>query len=169
MEKDVLSSCQECGTKKKNSESPWGVNLQTFRFHAPMLNSLPSLLFYNYKMTLLTLLIQAVWRTRVNFMMSLSHHWVSLAQRESIRAWNLNVWGLIPHRDSDILLCPTLVTRRKTYFSIIRIVWQTVRRITNKPWKCLLVLGYKGLCVHTNTKRRSPLKCRATSHFTINY
>ena len=49
MEKDVLSSCQECGTKKKNSESPWGVNLQTFRFHAPMLNSLPSLLFYNYK------------------------------------------------------------------------------------------------------------------------
>ena len=49
MEKDVLSSCQECGTKKKNSESPWGVNLQTFRSHAPMLNSLPSLLFYNYK------------------------------------------------------------------------------------------------------------------------
>ena len=169
MEKDVLSSCQECGTKKKNSESPWGVNLQTFRFHAPMLNSLPSLLFYNYKMTLLTLLIQAVWRTRVNFMMSLSHHWVSLAQRESIRAWNLNVWGLTPHGDSDFLLCPTLVTRWKTYFSIIRIVWQTVRRITNKPWKCLLVLGYRGLCVHTNTKRRSPLKCRAKSHFTINY
>ena len=49
MEKDVLSSRQECGTKKKNSESPWGVNLQTFRFHASMLNSLPSLLFYNYK------------------------------------------------------------------------------------------------------------------------
>ena len=49
MEKDVLSSYQECGTKKKNSESPWGVNLQTFRFHALMLNSLPSLLFYNYK------------------------------------------------------------------------------------------------------------------------
>ena len=120
-------------------------------------------------MTLLTLLILAVWRTRVNFMMSLSHHWVSLAQRESIRAWNLNVWGLIPHGDSDFLLCPTLVTRWKTYFSIMTIVCQTVRRITNKPWKCLLVLGYKGLCVHTNTKRRSPLKCRATSHFTINY
>ena len=49
MEKDVLSSCQECGTKKKNSKSPWGVNLHTFSFHAPMLNSLPSLLFYNYK------------------------------------------------------------------------------------------------------------------------
>ena len=49
MEKDVLSSYQECGTKKKNSESQWGVNLQTFRFHASMLNSLPSLLFYNYK------------------------------------------------------------------------------------------------------------------------
>ena len=155
--------------KKKNSESPWGVNLQTFRFHAPMLNSLPSLLFYNYKMTLLTLLNQAVWRTRVNFMMSLSHHWVSLAQRESIRAWNLNVWGLIPCGDSDFLLCPTLVTRWKTYFSIITIVCQTVRRITNKPWKCFLVLGYKGLCVRTNTKRRSPLKCRAMSHFTINY
>ena len=120
-------------------------------------------------MTLLTLLILAVWRTRVNFMMSLSHHWVSLAQRESIRAWNLNVWGLIPRGDSDFLLCPTLVTRWKTYFSIITIVCQTVRRITNKPWKCFLVLGYKGLCVRTNTKRRSPLKCRAMSHFTINY
>ena len=49
MEKDVLSSYQECETKKKNSKSPWGVNLHTFSFHAPMLNSLPSLLFYNYK------------------------------------------------------------------------------------------------------------------------
>ena len=37
------------GQKKKNSKSPWGVNLHTFSFHAPMLNSLPSLLFYNYK------------------------------------------------------------------------------------------------------------------------
>ena len=35
--------------QKKKSESPWGVNLHTFRFHAPMRNSLPSLLFHNYK------------------------------------------------------------------------------------------------------------------------
>ena len=38
-----------------------------------------------------------------------------------------------------------------------------------RPWKCFLVLGYKGLCVHTNTKRRTPLKCQAMCHFTINY
>ena len=27
-----FSSCHECGTKKKNSESPWGIKPQTFRF-----------------------------------------------------------------------------------------------------------------------------------------
>ena len=161
MEKDVLSSRQECGTKKKKNPNPHEESI--FRPSDFMLRCW--ILYHPFhsiitNMTLLTLLILAVWRTHMNFM-SLSHHWVSLAQRESIRAWNLKVWGLIPHRDSDFLLCPTLVTRWKTYFSIIRIVWQTVRRITNKPWKCLLVLGYKGLCVHTNTKRRSPFKCQA--------
>ena len=34
-EKNVLSSCHECGTKK-NFESPSGIEPQTFGFHAPM-------------------------------------------------------------------------------------------------------------------------------------
>ena len=35
-EKDSFSSCHECGTKK-NSESPYGVELQTIGFRAPMM------------------------------------------------------------------------------------------------------------------------------------
>ena len=95
MEKDVLSSYQECGTKKKilnpHEESifrPSNFMLQCEILYHPFYSIITN-------MTLLTLLILAVWRTHMNFM-SLSHHWVSLAQRESIRAWNLKVWGLTP-------------------------------------------------------------------------
>ena len=37
IEKDVFSFCHERGTKKKNSESPWGTEPQTFGFRAQML------------------------------------------------------------------------------------------------------------------------------------
>ena len=80
--------------------------------------------------------------------------------------WRSEVWLLMGTQ--TFYFVPHLWQDEK-HFSIIRIVCQTVRRITNKPWKCFLVLGYKGLCVHTDTKRRSPFKCRAKSHFTINY
>ena len=122
--------------QKKNFESPWGVNLQTFRFHALMLNSLPSLLFYNYKHDLIdTTDSNSMKNTCELYDEPLSS--LSLSGSENIRAWNLKVWGLIPHGDTDFLLCPTLVTRWKTYFSIITIVWQTVRRITNETLEVL--------------------------------
>ena len=31
---------------------------------------------------------------------------------------NSKVWGSIPHEDSELFLCPTLVTRRKKSYSI---------------------------------------------------
>ena len=35
---------------------------------------------------------------------------------KSIRVWNPKVWGLIPHGDSEFLLCPMLVIRQKYLF-----------------------------------------------------
>ena len=46
---------------------------------------------------------------------SLESLWLS---GRAIGAWNLNVWGLIPHGDSEIFLCPMLMIRWKTSFSI---------------------------------------------------
>ena len=45
--------------------------------------------------------------------MGLAHHRVSVA-----KCSNPKVWGSIPHGDSEFFLCTTLVTRRKTSFSI---------------------------------------------------
>ena len=39
-------------------------------------------------------------------------------QYTCIGARNPKVWGSIPHGDSEFFLCPTLVTKRKTSFSI---------------------------------------------------
>ena len=42
----LLLSCHKCGTKKKNSESPWGIEPLTFRFHALMLYHWPTETLY---------------------------------------------------------------------------------------------------------------------------
>ena len=64
--------------------------------------------------TLSTFLVLAVCRTRViDFVIDLAHRRVSVAQYRALK-----VWFSIPHRDSEVFLCYTLVTRRKTSFSI---------------------------------------------------
>ena len=72
-------------------------------------------------MTLTTSLILAVTTGCVSYMyfvMGLAHHRLSVAQRKSIGARNPMALSPIPHGDSELFLCPTLVTRRKTSFSI---------------------------------------------------
>ena len=65
-------------------------------------------------MTLSTFPVLAVCRTRViDFVIDLAHRRVSVAQYRALK-----VWFSIPHRDSEVFLCYTLVTRRKTSFSI---------------------------------------------------
>ena len=54
---------------------------------------------------------------RINNVDSVSLESLWLSGR-AIGAWNLNVWGLIPHGDSEIFLCPMLMIRWKTSFSI---------------------------------------------------
>ena len=54
----------------------------------------------------------------MNFVIDLAHRGVSVARWWSIGARNPKVWGSILHRDSKFFLCPTLVTRRRTYFCI---------------------------------------------------
>ena len=61
------------------SESPWGIEPQTFGFHA-----------------------------HLSLCGSVVGH----------PSANPKVWGSIPHGDSEFFLCPTLVTLRKTSFSI---------------------------------------------------
>ena len=64
--------------------------------------------------TLSTILVLAVCGTRViDFVIDLAHRRVSVAQYRALK-----VWFSIPHRDSEVFLCYTLVTRRKTSFSI---------------------------------------------------
>ena len=59
-------------------------------------------------------LVLAVCGTRViDFVIDLAHRRVSVAQYRALK-----VWFSIPHRDSEVFLCYTLVTRRKTSFSI---------------------------------------------------
>ena len=61
-----------------------------------------------------TILVLAVCGTRViDFVIDLAHRRVSVAQYRALK-----VWFSIPHRDSEVFLCYTLVTRRKTSFSI---------------------------------------------------
>ena len=48
-----------------------------------------------------------------------------------LSARNPKIWGSIPHGNSEFFLCPTLVTRRKGSFSLIRclnqsIIWATI-------------------------------------------
>ena len=52
----------------------------------------------------------------MNFVMGLAHHRLSLAQRKSIGARNPMALSPIPHGDSELFLCPTLVKRRKDIF-----------------------------------------------------
>ena len=65
-------------------------------------------------------------------------------------SWNwsvaLKVWGSIPHGNSEFFLCPTLVTRRKTSFSISSLSSKlTISLILFTSWVILafwLVLSY---------------------------
>ena len=54
----------------------------------------------------------------MSFVIDHAHRRVFVAQWRSIGARNQKVWGSIPHGNSEVFLCPTLVTRRKTPFSI---------------------------------------------------
>ena len=54
----------------------------------------------------------------MSFIIDLVHCRVSVAQWWCIGVQNLKVWGLIPQRDSGFFLCPMLMTRQKTTFSI---------------------------------------------------
>ena len=54
----------------------------------------------------------------MSFVIDHAHRRVFVAQWRSIGARNPKVWGSIPHGNSEVFLCPTLVTRRKTPFSI---------------------------------------------------
>ena len=64
---------------------------------------------------------------------AITHKIETLLTVESLwlRARNPKVWGSIPHGNSEFFLCPTLVTRRKGSFSLIRclnqsIIWATI-------------------------------------------
>ena len=123
--------------QKKNFKSPWGVNLQTFRFHALMPNSLPSLLFYNYKHDPIDTTDPSSMKNTHELYEPLSSLSLSGSEgehqgMESERLRFDSSWGLrlftLSHACDKI---------KKTYFSIITIVWQTVRRITNETLEVL--------------------------------
>ena len=83
--------------KRKNSESPWGIEPQTFELRASM-----------RFMTLSTPLILALYRTCVIYELC---YRVSVAQWWNIGARNPKVWGWIAHGDSEFFVCPTLLRR----------------------------------------------------------
>ena len=114
LKKDVFCLVTSMG-QRKNSEFPWGIEPLTFGFCTVML--------YHWA------------RIRVNQTLRLSESeslrfdccditmvvwWLSDLCSDALPlSWNwsvaLEVWGSIPHGDSEFFLCPTLMTRQKTF------------------------------------------------------
>ena len=92
---------------------------------------------------------QKIWKSKV-WLLWYNHgylmHALMLYHWAGIGAQDLKVWGSIPHGDSELFLCPTLVTRRKTSFSISSLSSKlTISLILFTSWMILafwLVLAY---------------------------
>ena len=99
-ERCFFSSYHERG-EGKNSESPWGIESQTFGFLVPMLY---------YWAT------QTLWWARP-FRSSYRTHFLSLCssvvEHRSAESKGLR---LVPHGHLELFLCPTLVRKLKIYF-----------------------------------------------------
>ena len=124
--------------QRKNSESPWGIEPQTFGFCVPMFyhwatETTESKVYYKVQMTqvLHTVRISNVnsiifvnrIREMVNFELGKDIKKdvfcpiASVVQREILCPHE--AWSSIPHRDFEYFLCPMLTTRQKTSFFIL--------------------------------------------------
>ena len=90
IKKDVFRLVTSVG-QRKNSESPWGIEPQTFGFRAPM--------FYH-------------WATET----TVNEVYYEVHMTRFLHTARIS--SSIPHEGSEFFLCSTLVTGRKTSFSI---------------------------------------------------
>ena len=148
MKKDVFCLVTSMG-QRKNSEFPWGIEPLTFGFHTVML-------YHGARIGVnQTLRLSESESLRFDCCdITMVIWWLSDLYSDALPlSWNwsvaLEVWGSIPHGNSEFFLCPTLVTRQKTSFFISSLSSKlTISLIIFTSWMILafwLVLTYDPL------------------------